>query len=307
MGEVYRKVYRSGISELRIADGQVMDNAGLLVRTLYASVCFWADWNFFRGLSESVKDIGHESVVEVLEDGRGFRKGQRIGCYYQEGAFSEIQVINTSEVAIATISEKLDLKQAVFCELVFSVSRMIDGLHAGDFDEVYVGGGGPVGIVTALLLNRIYPHLKVSIIEINPHRREVLDNRGFRMKEYAEMDQAALFIDCFGENRMPEPEKNYLEIFSRLRCGAQYIVFGHSVTPVSLPFSMISRKNIVIRGVRTDLKQMRKLVPLVTELIHTVDFSWMILEEIRFSEIPEWFQKTGPDLRTGFKTGIIFE
>ncbi|MCK5686999.1 zinc-binding dehydrogenase [bacterium] len=304
---MYKKINRTNTSELEIISKSISQKEGLLVKTLYASICFWADWNYYKGLSESVGDIGHECVVEVMEDWKEYKKGQRLAYYYHEGAFSEVQMIFPDEIAVTRLSSELPLRQGVFAEPLFAVIRMLDGLELDKHEKVFIAGGGPIGIILNLLLNRLYPEKDVFLLEINKKRQEILKKRGFTIVGYDEIEDVGLFIDCFGNNFHDTPVENYLKIFNSIRNGGTYVVFGHSTKSVLVPFSTISKRNITIRGIDTDMDRIRNLVPMVTELIHTMDLSWMITEEISFNEIPEWFSKIDPDSRKSFKTGIIFE
>jgi len=171
-----------------------------LIRVLGCGVC-GTDLKIFKGETLATYPLipGHEIVGEIVES-KVFEKGTKVtidpnkpcgvcqNCregkvhlcenlnavgVNRDGGFAEF--VSVPNEQIYTLNENIDVKDAIFAEPLSCIIHGIDLSNFSYTDEIAIIGGGAIGLIFAMLLNR-FSIGKTVILEISKEKIEFIKN-----------------------------------------------------------------------------------------------------------------------------------
>jgi 2-desacetyl-2-hydroxyethyl bacteriochlorophyllide A dehydrogenase len=283
---VYQEPYKVTIEERPVP--RVKGNA--LIKVSYAGIC-GSDLTIVRGKHPRAKApliMGHEfigTVVEVADNPENIKPGDRVTMYpllscgkcYAcrtgnwhvcktlrligidcDGAMAEY--ISVPPSMLVKVPDEIDDEIAALLE---PLAVVVHGIHQSGFrmmDQVMISGGGPIGILTGIVLKEIGA-AAVYISEINQFRLSVCQELGLQIidiekddpvqyiKEHTNGEGVDLLIEASG---VPVAAQQMTEL---VRCKGNICMLSNPAAPAQVDLRQISFKELSIIGTRVYTKE----------------------------------------------------
>ncbi|WP_303968832.1 zinc-binding dehydrogenase [Sporosarcina ureae] len=199
----------------------------VLIRVSYVGICGsdMVAWNGNYPRVNPPVTLGHEfsgTIVEVANANSEYTIGQKVvveplascgkceacesGHYNRcskltligidfDGGMAEYVV--ASEYQVHSLPDSVDAQSAALIEPLAVVVHMINQVEVKESDKVLVVGGGPIGLIAALVLRSYGADVHIS--EINEFRLQTAKNLGFNV-----IDSKEIKVPKFVEKEIPE-------------------------------------------------------------------------------------------------------
>jgi 2-desacetyl-2-hydroxyethyl bacteriochlorophyllide A dehydrogenase len=279
-----------------------------LVRVHRVGVC-GTDLHAFRGKQpyfEYPRVLGHElgvEVVEAPENDRGIKPGDHCAvepyltcgtCFScRRGSYNTCENIRTLGVHIDgamrtffTIpvknlhrSEKLELEQLALVETLGVGAHAVDRAEVGPDDEILVVGAGPIGLAAIQFAKAEGMHVRAY--EINPRRREFVEQLGVETLTDTDGLQADVVIDATGHPKAMEASFDLVRV-----CGTLVFV-GLYQGRISFDDPAFNKKEMTIRASRNSADIFPKLIQLIED--GKIDTKPWITHRMPLAAVPQDF------------------
>lgn len=303
-----------------------------LIKVIYGGIC-GSDLHIYREgmfMTYAPETLGHEFIgrVESAPEGSGFEKGDLVtghpGVYCGEclpcqngdklhclgisfigecrpGCFAEYIALDTD--ILIRFANNVDLVQAGVVEPVTVALHATKRINCKPEDKVAVFGGGPIGLLIAYLLKSIYKVASVSIIDIDPYRREHAKKCGadeilsdYQDSKYQSFNRV---IDCAGAEialnlafEAVDPE------------GTVFITALYEHLPV-VDLNLVVNKEIKLIGNNAyTFAEMVEAVELVGS--GKYDFSWLVSNIVPVQEASKAFESLAAKAKKDIKILLSF-
>ncbi len=304
-----------------------------LIKVIYGGIC-GSDLHIYREgmfMTYAPETLGHEFIgrIEKAPEGSGFKKGDLVvghpGVYCgkcapcqngdtlhclgisfigecRPGCFAEYVALDTD--ILIKFKDGVDLIQAGVTEPVTVALHAAKRIACGPKDRVAVFGGGPIGLLIAYMLKNVYKAASVTLIDIDPYRREqaklcgadeiLSDYKKSAFKSFSKV------VDCAGAEialnlalDAVEPE------------GTVFVTALYEKLPV-VDINLLVNKELHIQG--NNAYTFQEMVEAV-ELIGSgkYDFSWLVSSIVPGKEAPKAFGSLAAKDKKDIKILLSFE
>ena len=287
-----------------------------LIKVLYAGIC-GSDLHIYRQgmfMTYAPETLGHEFVgkIEKAPEGSIFKKGDLVtghpGIYCgkclscqngdllhclgisfigecQPGCFAQYITLNT-DILIKFVNN-IDLVQAGIAEPVTVAYHAAKRINAKNIDHIAIFGGGPIGLLIAYILKNIYAAKWVTLIDIDPYRREQAKKCGadeiladYTQSKYKLFDKV---IDCAGAEIVLN-----MAIEAVKPDGILFITALYEKLPV-VDVNLLVNKEINIVGNNAyTFSDMQEAIALINS--GKYDFTWLVTSIVPGNEGPLAFK-----------------
>jgi L-iditol 2-dehydrogenase len=315
----------------------------LIVKVEYCAIC-GTDLRIYNSGSDKIKGtriIGHEITGYVHETGKNvtdYKKGDKVvvapvvACgkcdycikgksnlcdnsfvigYHVDGGFAEYvhmskEVVNSG--AIIKLHDDADLKNMSIAEPLSCVINGQEFLPIKPADTVLIIGGGPIGVMNALLAKA--KGAEVYLTDVNNDRLQKVAEMGISTF----LNKGEL-IDDFKENTglssvdfsivacsVPQAQKNAVEIVKKGGGVSFFAGLPASMTENPIPTNAIHYKEITVYGANSStVEQVKTACKLIETKI--IDADLIITHEVMLDNIFEGFDliKSGEAIKVAVK------
>ena len=273
--------------EVRNLPDPTQREGSVKLKMKYCGIC-GSDISIFLGKHPRAKAplvLGHELLGEVVEDGRKFKKGDRVVAYPLiscgeclpcrtgsphvcntlkligidvEGAICEYGYID--EDVLFKVPESVSDKAAAVIEPLAVIVRAIHQSNFKALDVAAVTGAGPIGMITGMMLKHMGA-AKVIISDIDEKRLERAKEFGMiavnaksesmndAVKSETNGEGAAILFECSGA------ETSVLQMTDITRVGGTICMVSIPKVPLKINLTAINFKEQHLVGTRVYTKE----------------------------------------------------
>jgi (R,R)-butanediol dehydrogenase/meso-butanediol dehydrogenase/diacetyl reductase len=279
-----------------------------LIKVDYCGIC-GTDLNIFSGSHPRAQEqlvIGHEfsgTIVNhpTLAEGTPVTVRPLLFCGECEpcqsgnshvceslGLLGIDQAGGMAEYVLAPVEEvyplpaDMSLKRGALIEPFAVAVHTVRESNFKPGDQVTVFGAGPIGLCTAVTL-KLFGAQKVSVVEVQPFRKEVAESLGFEVIDPSEdIPQTDVVFDCAAH---PSVAKRLVSV---TKIKGQIMLVGTYKYPTELDLQNITFKELSVKGTRVYTK---KDYEIATSLLSAdFDFEKLITQEFPLESVAKSFQ-----------------
>jgi (R,R)-butanediol dehydrogenase / meso-butanediol dehydrogenase / diacetyl reductase len=149
-------------------------------------------------------------------------------------------------------------------------------------DSATVFGAGPIGLLIALVL-RLFGSYEVSIVEINPFRKKITEELGFKVSENSiNIPSNDIVFDCAAHPRVAK------QLVKATKIRGQIVLVGTYKYPTELDLQNLTFKEISIKGTRVYTKKDYEIA--ISLLKQDVNFEKIITQELTLEKVDHAFE-----------------
>jgi 2-desacetyl-2-hydroxyethyl bacteriochlorophyllide A dehydrogenase len=303
-----------------------------LIKVLYAGIC-GSDLHIYREgmfMTYAPETLGHEFVgrIETAPAGSKFQKGDIVtahpGVYCgkcasclngdflhclgisfigecRQGCFADYIALDQS--ILIKFDGKVDLAQAGVTEPLAVALHAVKRIDCKPNDHAAVFGAGPIGLLIAYLLKYVCRAASVSVIDIDPYRREQAEKCGADeiLADYKESRRSSFqkTIDCAGAEIVFNTALNATE-----PDGTLFVTALYEKLPV-VDVNLLVNKELNISGNNAyTFADMEEAAALTSG--GKYDFSWLITSIVPAQDAPAAFRSLAGKDRKDIKILLDF-
>ncbi|MBQ2676710.1 MAG: alcohol dehydrogenase catalytic domain-containing protein [Clostridia bacterium] len=312
---------------------QVDDSNGVIIRPDYLAICH-ADQRYYRGLRDLqtlAKKLPmaliHEGCGVVVSDKTGtFKAGQKVvmipnvpgdemdGIYEnyskgsgflssgKDGFTCELVILPPDRVVaydaipgnIAAITEFVSVA-------VHAATRL--GVAAHQYrDSIAIWGDGSLAYVVSLVLRKMYPDAKITVVGLNPKKLSMfsfVDNT-YLVSNIPEDFYCDHAFECAGGEGCASAIDG---IIAHIKPQGTIMLMGVSESPVPIYTRMVLEKGLTVVGSsRSGRADFEKAVEIMSDVNVQHRLSAIILEDDGVREVKDLHRVFETDMTTAFKT-----
>lgn len=292
-----------------------------LIQVKSAGIC-GSDIGAFRGTNPLVsypRIIGHEIAGEILsipeDNPRHLKVGDRVivdpylycgHCYPcrigRTNCCTDLKVLGVHvEGGMAErMAHPANMLWKLPDEVAWDVAPMAEpltialhGIHRGGLkagETVAIIGAGPIGILAAMsaLAYKATP-IMIDLVQERLEKAKELgvpyiindatEDTEAKIREYTNGDMAQLVMECSGASQAVRNTLDYVSNAGRIT------LTGWPKNEISLPTSMITKKEVDIRGARTSANEFEEALQLIAS--GAVDVRKILTKTVKLDEVPD--------------------